>query len=467
VAGQSPAWELAAEQLSAVLGRLGLPLRIPLVDPVMRALLGVREPMIVDGRMYPERWRHVQGDEEAGSGPGAGRAVKEAFAEGAFSNREVYCYDPVFDLAGASVHTGCARFTARLREHYVARSSDPIPDERWMIYQLVHLRAASEVGRLTCECADRGRARAVQEYFASLYLGDLTSSREGPWCALDIDGVLEISPLGCSTTTRAGALTLRSLLAHGYQTLLATGRNLDDVRQRCESYRLRGGVAEYGALAYDHDSGTVVELVGERERDDLARLRDALSHAPGVHIDHGHRLTVRAYRGTGGDRCGLPRSVAQAAVGSAGLAGRVRVIAGDAQTDFVPMTVDKSIGLRHLLGSRRVNSVARPLALAVGDGATDAGMLAMAAVARAPGNADRELGGVGRTRSHYQAGLAEAAASLLGHQPGTCRTCAPSAQSPDARALVALLSVTEAGRAGVPARLARLSVHAAAARWGR
>jgi hydroxymethylpyrimidine pyrophosphatase-like HAD family hydrolase len=468
VAGQSPAWELAAEQLCHGLGRLGMPLRIPLVDPITRALLRVRDPMIVDGRMYPERWR-CRREAGAGSVTGAGRIVKELFAEGAFSNRELFCYDPVFDLAGASANTGCTRFTARLREHYAALSADPIPEERWLIYQLIHLQAAAEAARMSPESADRARARAVQQYFASLYLDDLTPDPAGPWCALDIDGVLEISPLGCSTTTQAGALALRSLLAHGYQPLLATGRNVEDVQERCESYGLRGGVAEYGALVYDHDSGAVVELVGGREREDLAGLRDALSRVPGVHLDPGHRLTVRAYRGRGGERRGLPRSVAQAALGRAGVSERIRMIPGDAQTDFVPVTVDKSTGVRHLLESRLACPATRPLALAVGDGAADAGMLAMADVARAPRNADRLLvrGGVRRTRARYQAGLAQAVASLVGHEPGTCHTCGLPAQSADARALVALLSVAEAGRVGLPARLARLTAYAAAGRWGQ
>src|SRR5690242_1006101 len=100
LSGQQPAWEVAATRLCAVLGRLGMPLRIPLVDPIVRRLLNVSAPMIIDGRMGPENWH------TGPTGPGQDQPavlVKEEFAEGAFSNRELFCYDPVFDLAGAAV----------------------------------------------------------------------------------------------------------------------------------------------------------------------------------------------------------------------------------------------------------------------------------------------------------------------------------------------------------------------------
>ncbi|HEY2192765.1 MAG TPA: hypothetical protein VGH76_10765 [Actinomycetospora sp.] len=465
VAGHSPAWELAAAQLCGVLGRLGLPLRIPLVDPIMRRLLTVTSPMIVDGRMSPQRWRLA----DPGPDGVAERIVKETFAEGAFSNRELFSYDPVFDLAGASVQADCGRFTARLREGYEARTATPISEERWLVHRMAHLQAEAESGRMPAAAVHRRRALAIQRYFASHYLDDVTSDPDGPLCALDIDGVLEISPLGCPMTTRAGALALRSLLAHGYRPLLATGRHLEDVQERCETYGLRGGVAEYGALTYDHDTGAVVELVDEREQDDLARLREALVTVPGVSLDPSRRLTVRACRGTPDDRRGMPPAAVEAAMVAADVVERVRVIPGEGQTDFVPAAVDKSTGLRSLLESLRVPATARPLALAVGDAAADAGMLAMAEVARAPSNAEPGLvrHGVRRTRASYQAGLAQAVGSLLGHPPGACCLCRAPARPRETRALVALLSVTEAGRLGVPSRLLCLAGHAAGARWLR
>ena len=74
----------------------------------------------------------------------------------------------------------------------------------------------------------------------------------GALCAIDIDGVLETSPLGFSSLTPTGAVTLRAVTLHGYRPILATGRSLDEVRERCAAYHLAGGVAEYGAVVYNH-----------------------------------------------------------------------------------------------------------------------------------------------------------------------------------------------------------------------
>ena len=459
MAGQCPVWEVAAGHLCPALGRLGMPLRIPLLDPILRFLLSVTNPGIIDGRMFPDHWRHKMS--------GRSGLLKENFAEGAFSNRELFCYDPVFDLAGAAVHTGCEPFAARLREYNEVRTGERVPEERWLVYQLVHHRAGLQAGRVSSEAARRGCAKAVQRYFAAAYLDDVTPAPTGPCCALDVDGVLEISPLGFSMTTVAGATALRSLLVHGYQPLLATGRNLEDLRDRCESYGLAGGVAEYGALVYQSRTGTVTELVSARARADLARLRAELARIPGVHIDPGHRLTLRAYREVSGERRGVEQPAAEAAVRSVGLAGRVRVVPGDTQTDFVPVEVDKSVGLRHLLAGLAHSAERRPLALAVGDGPADGRMLAMATLGLAPRNGHPALRryGAGRTSASYQAGLGQAVSALLGHPAGSCATCRVPALPAGTRALVALMSVMEAGRVGMPARLAGLVPHAVRARW--
>jgi hypothetical protein len=466
LSGQEPAWEVAATRLCGVLGKLGIPLRIPLIDPIVRRLLTVSSPMVIDGRMGPENWH------PAPTGPAQDQPVeliKEEFAEGAFSNRELYCYDPVFDLAGASVGFSSPQFTHRLCERYIAESGQPIPLERWLVYHLVHLSAAAEVGRMSQVAAARASALAVQQYLARIYLEDVKPHADGPYGALDIDGVLEISPLGFSMTTRAGAIALRALLAHGYQTVLATGRNLADIQDRCESYGLPGAVGEYGGVVYHRATGRVDELVGDRELADLARLRDALTGMSGIRVDPGHRLTVRAHRGVEGDGSGLARNLAESAVRASGLTGRVRIVHGDRQTDFVPVSVSKERGLRHLLAGLHGSPQPPPLAFAVGDGPADADMLAMATVGLATGNADPALrsGGVRRTGAHCQAGLAQAVAVCLGHRPGGCATCRMPRLSEDARQLMTLLSVCEGGRRGAPTRLVRLALQAAVARWLR
>ena len=101
---------------------------------------------------------------------------------------------------------------------------------------------------------------------------------DGPWCVLDVDGVLETSLSGFPVSTPAGMLALRALRAHGYRVLLATGRSLPEVRDRCRAYGLSGGVAEYGAVAYDAATGRSAGLVAEHD----GALTDLLSAVPSV-----------------------------------------------------------------------------------------------------------------------------------------------------------------------------------------
>lgn len=48
-------------------------------------------------------------------------------------------------------------------------------------------------------------------------------------------------------------------------------------------------------------------------------------------------------------------------------------------------------------------------------------------------------------------------ARLIGHRPGGCGICAPPGLDPGTRALLAVLAVPEAGRRGVPIRIAALA----------
>src|SRR5207249_3749484 len=173
------------------------------------------------------------------------------------------------------------------------------------------------------------------------------------------------------------ARSLRALAGHGFRAVLVTGRSLDDVRDRCRAYRLAGGVAEYGAVVYSHDSGCVRSLLPAGARVELDRLRERLSALEGVEVDRAYRYIVRAYRrDRSGVRRALPAETVAAALGSDALAAPIRPVVGQAQTDFVPAGVDKGAGLRCLvadLGPDRCR-----IALAVGDTISDLPMLRLA-----------------------------------------------------------------------------------------
>jgi hypothetical protein len=140
----------------------------------------------------------------------------------------------------------------------------------------------------------------------------------------------------------------------------------------------------------------------------------------------------------------------------------VEVIQGAGQSDFVAAGIDKGIGLRTLadaLGGEGGNpaAVGSQIALAVGDTASDAPMLALGDAALVPAHAPAEAlaSGALRLRRSYQAGLSLAVEQLLGHRPGRCARCRIAPEAPRRRLLIDLFSIPEAGPRGLPPRVLR------------
>src|SRR5207248_10095487 len=113
---------------------------------------------------------------------------------------------------------------------------------------------------------ERAMASIYQRYFAGLFASDLVPHGSGPLCAIDIDGVLETRWLSFPALAPAGAQALRTLNRHGYRVILVTGRSLSEFRERCATYRLTGGVAEYGAALHEQLSGNELSLLVEADR---------------------------------------------------------------------------------------------------------------------------------------------------------------------------------------------------------
>jgi len=457
--GRQSVVEVATEVLSATLGPLGSFSRIRGLDGTVRRLLRVTEPSVVDGRVTLDRFL-ADAD---------GALVKIDAAEGAFSHRDLATYDAIFDVAQlAETPVGPA-----VRGIWEQRTGNPIEPERWLLHRLVHRWDRCRHGQLDHEAARRVTGRALQGYVSEVVIG--TGHRPeatGPWVALDVDGVLEGPVLDASAPGRTGAIALTALLRHGHRVALATGRSVGDVADRVRAWGLAGGVAEYGSVL-------VLPAVGERpssvdlrtteQRAVMAEVRAAAEAREGVAVDPDHQHTVRAYRlDRAGQRIGLtPADLAGVLSGLADPSS-VTVVPGESQTDLVPSGCTKGTGVRALLdrlGAGDDLDPVRPLALAVGDGPADRSLLDLAEARFLPHHA-RALAQEGDTvtRGEYQAGLADAVAAHLGHRPGACPRCRVDVDD-DARFLLALLSVREAGPRGLPRRL--LEVVAAAPRAGR
>ncbi|MFI5643833.1 HAD family hydrolase [Kitasatospora sp. NPDC051705] len=510
LAGRDPVWEASARQLAPVVGRLHTLLRPLLLDRLTRTLLTPARPCVTDGLTARHRWT-ADGADGAGSGGGSsghgsgGGWRKTAYADGAFGHLNLASYDAVYDLAGAAhrpapgttdpalapgpardaapdTHADATRDTpadqapdrpadddAELLAEYRRLTGEDVSDARWCLLRLVQARHAAVQDGLppserTRADARRAQARAVQRFLSAVYLADLDTEPRGPCCVLDVDGVLESDVLGFPASSPAGALALRALRAHGYRTVLATGRSGPEVADRCAAYRLDGGVAEYGAVLVDAVSGsTEVLLDHERRRagDGGLRARLAALDQPAA-ADPLSRWCVRAsVRSPRDGRRHAPEPQAVAALLAEEPFGRLfTTVPGQAQTDFVPRGCGKAPGARALLARLGADG---PPALAVGDGVADVELLGWAGHGAAPANAERAVraAGVPVTRRAYQAGLAEAVGRLIGHRPGGCPLCRAPRPPADARALLAVLAVPEAGRSGAPLRLARLAVAAA------
>ncbi|MGH7743673.1 MAG: HAD family hydrolase [Candidatus Dormibacteria bacterium] len=441
LAGRTPVWEVASRLIANAFGRLGIPLQPLLLNVVARQLTGVRRPSVIDGDTGLHKWFY--------DGVSARTITPDVRA---FSNRDLACYDPAYDVAGTDPG-GRHPHVAAVRRHYEARTGQRIDDERLLLYQLVHLWDRARNGHLTESRRRRASARVVQRYLGACYLDNCPEPCEGPIVALDCDGVLETDPLGYPATTPAGALTLRSLQRHGYRPVLVTGRSLDEVRERCENYHLSGGVAEYGSIVYRHDPPEVIELTVPQQRAALDGLRESLAATRDVQLDADYAYVVRAFStDSRGQRHGLRAEIVSDVLHRAGKP-PAYVIHGQSQTDFVANGIDKGHGLKmlaHALGSPGI-------ALAVGDTVSDLPMLRLAHTAYLLANAtlDARISGIPVLRQPYQTGLSVAVARLLGHRPGECPSCQPPAFDRRSRLLLAVLAAPEAGSRGLPGRISR------------
>jgi hydroxymethylpyrimidine pyrophosphatase-like HAD family hydrolase len=449
--GQYPAWEAASTVLSRSFGRAWPAGRTLVTDRVAKRLLHVRSPSDVDGRLELTRWF-------ADEGPGG--MVKIDWDQGSSWNLGLGCCDPVFDLAGVTAASQDTALSGELQRAYEALSGEPVEAERWLLYQLAHLTVAPETRPEGRHALRRACSRAMQNYYGRVYFDDLTLADGGPLCGIDIDGVLETEYLGFPALSPASASGLRALIAHGYRPLIVTGRSLGDVIERCQAYRLAGGVAEYGSALYTARDELVTIISSSAEQDAIARLRAEFRGLDGVFLDEDYTHAIRAFiRDSRGARGPLPHQVIADAQRVAA-AEAVSSVEGDEQTDLVPQSIDKGRGVRSLVSALAAGAAVdgdAPLAFAVGDTATDIPLLSLAKRPFAPAHGKQALGGrFTVTRGAYQQGFAEAVGSLIGHSPGSCPQCRLASPSAERLLLLGVLGVRERGIRRLPPQVLKL-----------
>jgi len=447
-------WQRSGDVLARAFGRGGQLMR-PLLHRVVKQLLRVAQPSVIDGSMELRNWFEPADD--------GGPLRKVDFDQRAFSSLDIYCYDHAFDLAGCAPTGSDPAFSNELRRAYLQKMARPIDAERWLLYRLVHTAERERDTTLEIPGVEDAFAQELMNYYQETVFADVGLDQAGPVCGIDIDWVLETRSMGFTSISPASAFAVRALARHGFRPVLVTGRSLDEVRRRCQSYNLVGGVAEYGAATYDHRTGGVRLLLSAGERSDMDRLRDALSAFDGVELDSGYREAIRACRlnERGHRRSLLPETIASA-LDKTGLSGKVRAIQGVYQTDFMTGSINKGVGLRVLAGELGVDEDAngKLLELAVGDSAEDLPMLQLARLAIAPANADKAVrsAGVRVVNRPGPTGLAQAIAELIGHRPGSCPDCSVSHLPPRSRLLLGALGAQDARRFGKLVHASRVVV---------
>jgi 3-deoxy-D-manno-octulosonate 8-phosphate phosphatase KdsC-like HAD superfamily phosphatase len=198
--------------------------------------------------------------------------------------------------------------------------------------------------------------------------------------SLDVDGVLEEESGGFSATDVMGAAALRLLQMGGVAVLLNTGRSLVEVQDRVEQFSLLGGVASFGAAAWDGVYSRTFYLLSDRGSDQLAKLRELLRADAGLIQDLSHTESVRVSRVVDGARMPISGSAARALLDRHGLT-ELSFWVAPGHDDFVDRRVDKAIGLTRLRQALGLDHL--PLA-AIGDGACDIPTLRQASRAFVP-----------------------------------------------------------------------------------
>jgi hydroxymethylpyrimidine pyrophosphatase-like HAD family hydrolase len=345
-------------------------------------------PTLIDGNMRPVEW--IRGNP---------LPVKVDFEHHGLGRTEMNMTDPAYDLADAILtwRLSCEEET-KFINRYVEESGDVKVTDRLLINKLVAgfraLNAALanlEDPRLIHRNQEFNRdyiaawnflVLHTMRYCAEQCFRPYQLSWHGPVVSLDVDGVLDKQVIGFPSATWAGMQAVSLLHAHDFAVVLNTARSIAEVKQYCKHYGFLGGVAEYGAFAWDAISDQERILVSGESLRELQVLAEELRRIPGIFLNEDYQFSVRAYTFEGGVTKPVPKLVIQNLISQLRLE-RLNFHQTYTDTAVLAKETDKGKGLLALSDLAGQSDLQL---LAIGDSEADLPMFAVAKSSFAPGH---------------------------------------------------------------------------------
>jgi hydroxymethylpyrimidine pyrophosphatase-like HAD family hydrolase len=345
-------------------------------------------PTLIDGKMRPLEWIR-----------GKTLLLKSDFEQHGLGKIEINMTDPAYDLADAILTWQLSsEEEQKLVTRYIQDSGDVDVADRLLLNKLVAGIRARDAAIANLE--DPRLIHRSHEFncdyitawnFLVLhtmrYCAGLCSRPDevrwhGPLVVMDVDGVLDNKVLGFPSTTWAGIKAVSLLHSHDVAVILNTARSVAETKQYCEHYGFLGGVAEYGAFAWDAASNQEKILVSEESLHELQVLAEELRRIPGVFLNEDYAFSIRAYTFEGGITRALPTLLIQNLISHLKL-DHLSFYQTFPDTAVVAKETDKGKGLLGLL--ELTGQTALPT-LAIGDSEADLPMFAVAKNSYAPGH---------------------------------------------------------------------------------
>jgi len=277
---------------------------------------------------------------------------------------------------------------------------------------------------------------------------------KSPLVVLDVDGVVDKHVFGFPTTTIAGIQAISQLQSHGFTIALDTARTTKEVKEYCRAYGLVGGVAEYGAWAWDSVSGKEVVLVTPEDQEQLLELARSLLKIPGVFLNEEYRHSIRANIYGPNGTVPLPTPLIQTLMAKLKV-DRLQMRQTSIDTTILARGTDKGKGLlalKALVGQGQAETIT------VGDTESDLPMFGVSQRCYAPGNMTKfrpvaKAMGCKVVDGKYQVGFLQIARAITHPDGGICEKCEIGEALKKAKAQDIFLQLLEMADQGRMARL--------------